>query len=368
MSTAIIGAGASGLACAIKLKMLKPSEDVTVFERLKEPGKKILATGNGRCNLTNVEAENFKEVTEFFNSIGVVLREEEGRIYPYSLKATTVRNALVEVANKLHVNIVTDCNVEKVCKGFTLYTSESNFNAENVVVATGGMAQSALGSNGSGYEILKSFGHKIVTPCPALVQLTTNKGYLSYLKGTRTRATVTIKLDGETVATETGEVLFTGYGISGIAVMDLSQAVSQNFAKSNPCRCTAHIDLTPEMSEADLARHIEKFGNLHGILGDTISGIILKQAGGDKKKCPQIAKNYRLIVTGTKGFDFAQITAGGVSMNEVDNFKSCKVNNLYITGEVLDRQFKCGGFNLDFAWHSGIAAAKEIAGKTHDQN
>lgn len=367
MTTTIIGAGASGLACAVKLKMIKPSETVIILERMLSAGKKILATGNGRCNLTNKKAENYNEVCEFYNSIGLKLKTENDRIYPYSLKAETVLNTLTDACEQLGIEIITDCEVTKISSDLTIHSTKGHFKADNIVIAAGGMAQKNLGSNGSGYKILKALGHSVTPLCPALVQLTSNSKYPRAIKGTRAKCNIAIELNGNIIDSEYGEVLFTDYGLSGIAVMNLSHIVSENFSKKAPEKCNAIIDLTPEFSENDLKQHIEKFGSLKGILGSALNNIIIKQSGGDMSRIPAIVKNWKLIITGTKDFDFAQITKGGIPLCEVDNFQSRIIPNLYICGEILNRQFKCGGFNLDFACHSGITTAKEIAKNDKNQ-
>lgn len=361
MTTIIIGAGASGIACAIKLKMINQDANVIILEHLSSIGKKILATGNGRCNLTNIKADNYEEICDFFNSAGLKLREEDGRLYPYSLKAETVLETLSDSCKTLGVKIITDCEVTAIQKDLTIHSSKGIFKADNVVIATGGKAQKKLGSDGSGYKLLTKLGHTVTPLSPALVQLTSSSKYPRALKGTRTKCSTAIELDGEIIKQEFGEILFTDYGLSGIAAMNLSYIVSGNFAKKQPKKCVAVIDLTPEFSENDLKQHIEKFGSLKGILGSALNSIITKQAGSDFCRIPAIVKNWRLIITGTKGFDFAQITNGGIPAEEINNFQSKIIPNLYICGEILNRQFECGGFNLDFAWHSGITAAKEIA-------
>lgn len=366
MATIIIGAGASGLACAIKLKMIKPAEDVTILERLSSAGKKLLATGNGRCNLTNKKADHYIEVKDFFNSIGLKLRCEENRIYPYSLKAETVLETLTDACDRLGVKIITDCEVSKICKDLTVHSSKGIYKADSIAVCTGGKAQKNLGSNGSGYSLLTALGHNITALSPALVQLTSSSKYPRAIKGTRAKCGIAIELDGEITDREFGEILFTDYGLSGIAVMNLSHIVSENFSKQIPKKCVAVIDLTPEFTEDELKQHINNFGSLKGILGSALNHIITKQSGGNNEIIPTIVKNWRLIITGTKGFDFAQITSGGIPVGETKNFQSKIIPNLYICGEILDRQFACGGFNLDFAWHSGINTAKEIA--KHDKN
>lgn len=360
MTAIIIGASASGLAAAIQLKRNIEGADVTVIERLDAPCKKLLATGNGRCNLTNTKAKSYKEVSQFFASLGLMLREEEERVYPYSLKAETVASVLLRECDKLGIKIITQCTAERIDKHLNIYTSKGLFKANRVIVCTGGCAQSNLGSNGSGYEILKSLGHSVTSVYPALVQLISSSKYPRMIKGTRTKCLVSAEIDGEIVKSEYGEVLFTDYGLSGIAVMNLSCVFSKALSKKKSARCTAVIDLIPEMSNEEILSYLERFGDLKGILGTKLSDIIIKQADGDLKKASAIAKGWRLIITGTKGFDFAQIASGGIPLDEVNGFKSKKVKGLYICGEILDKQFECGGFNLDFAFHSGIAAANTI--------
>lgn len=367
MTAIIIGGGAAGLACSIKLKQNNPKINVVILERLSVIGKKILATGNGRCNITNKSAKHFNEVSRFFNSLGLLLREEDGgRFYPYSLKAETVVQILLKECNKLGIKIITDCNVNDINKKgniFNVFTDKGNFKSDFVVVATGGMAQEKLGSNGSGYKLVKNLGHSVTSLSPALVQLTSSSKYPKAIKGTRTKCNVKIELDGEIVKEEYGEVLFTDYGLSGIAIMNISNIVSKNFASKNIKKCVAIIDLIPELSKNQISNYIKQYGDLVGILGTKLSNIIEKQSNGDPIKSSEYAKNWRLIITGTKGYDFAQITCGGVPLNEVNNYQSKYIKNLYICGEILDLQYECGGFNLDSAWYCGLKAADEITGK-----
>lgn len=362
MTDIIIGAGAGGLACAIRLKQNIPSDEVILLERLDIAGKKILATGNGRCNLSNEHAEHYKDVIEFFDNIGLKTRsDEEGRIYPYSNQAATVRDILQKECEKLGVQIITDCTVKSVDKDLIISTDCGMFYGDNVIVATGGKAQSALGSNGSGYDILKRLGHNITPLSPALVQLTSSSKYPRQLKGQRVKGNMKILLDGECVKQDKGEILFTDYGLSGIVTMNLSEVVGKNFESEKPKKCHAIIDLASDFDEEELLRHINKFGSLEGILGNKISTLLEKQADGDKEKICKYAKNWQLIITGTKGYNFAQITSGGADTDQFNNFESVFVKNLYACGEVLDRQFECGGFNLNFAFYSGICVADEIS-------
>lgn len=362
MHTVIIGAGAGGLACAIRLKQNMPDCDVTILERMERAGKKILATGNGRCNFSNTHAEHSKDVVDFFSSLGLISRaDSEGRLYPYSNQASTVLDALIDECNRLKVEIVTDCEALKIDKDLSVETDCGIYMADNVVIASGGQAQKNLGSNGSGYELLKSLGHNITPLSPALVMLTSSSKYPRALKGQRVKCSMSISLDGEKIKNETGEVLFTDYGLSGIVTMNLSEIASRNFAKENPQKCVVSLDLIPDMSEEEIVKHLNTFNSLKGILGGKIAQIIEKQSGSNNERAAKISKCWQLIITGTKGYNFAQITSGGADLSEFKNYQSLKLKNLYACGEVLDKQFECGGFNLNFAFYSGICVADEIA-------
>lgn len=365
MTTIIIGAGASGLACAIRLKMNNPQNDVIILERLNQVGKKLLATGNGRCNLTNTASPYYDTVRDFFASIGLVMRsDEEGRVYPYSNQASTVVELLEEKCRELGVEIITDCTVYDIDSQLTIESSNGIFMADSVVVAAGGRAQKSLGSDGSGYSLLRKLGHTITPLSPALVQLVSSSKYPRALKGHRVKCKMAILLDNEAVCSDYGEVLFADYGLSGIVTMNLSGIVGRNFTSEHPKRCHAVLDLIPEMSREELETYLDKFRSLKGILGSKFTDIIEKQADGSIDKMITCAKSWRLIITGTKGFDFAQITSGGASLDDFDKFESRFVENLYACGEVLDKQFECGGFNLSFAWYSGISVADKICNKS----
>lgn len=361
MTTIIIGAGASGLACAIRLKQNNPWAKVTVLERLDTVGKKLLATGNGRCNLSNTKAEEYQTVIDFFESLGLKTKADgEGRIYPYSNRSVTVVDILTEKCRELGVEIICSCTVKSVEGDLTVKTDCGDFKADCVVIACGGKAQKSLGSNGSGYELLQALGHTITPLYPGLVQLTSPSKYPRMLKGHRMKCNMSILLEGEKACEEYGEVLFTDYGLSGIVTMNLSQAVSKNFSREMPKKCHAVLDLIPDMSGDEVREYLSRFKSLNGILGKELAQVIEKQAQGDVEKTALFAKNWKLIVNGTKGFDFAQITCGGAKTDEFENYKSKLINNLYACGEVLDRQYPCGGFNLNHAFLSGIKTADNI--------
>ena len=364
----IIGAGASGIACAIKLKQLIPESRVTVLEHLEEPCKKLYATGNGRCNITNTGAEGYAANKDFFESIGLILKpDSEGRMYPYSNQASGVVNVLLSACKKYGVNIITECNVyetERVSERFNIFSTKGVFTADFLVLATGGQAQQALGSDGSGYALARSFGHTVTPLSPALVQLVSSSKHCRALKGVRTKCLLGIEINGERKAEQYGELLFAEYGISGIVTMNLSQYVSDERLKSGQEKCIAVIDFVPDLSKEDLKNHLARFGSLEGILPAKLCAILSKQANGDEDKIVQYAKSWRLIITGTKGYGFAQITKGGVSLDELHfDRESRYCPNLYIIGELCDKQFECGGFNLDYAFSSGTKAAYAISMK-----
>ncbi len=368
MDALIVGGGASGIACAIRLKQNNPALRVTVLEHLEEPCKKLYATGNGRCNLTNTAAQGYETTVAFFNSLGLLLREShEGRMYPYSNQASTVVNVLLGACQTYGVNLVTGADVyqiEPVKDGFRVYTSKGAYSGAYVVVATGGKAQPALGSNGSGYSLLQALGHTVTPLSPALVQLESSNKNCRQLKGVRTKCRLSIETDGEITASAFGELLFADYGLSGIVTMDLSENVHDELLKRSKEKCVAIVDFVPDMTQEQLLVHYETFGTLEGILPAKLCSILSRQAEGDAEKMTKYAKNWRLIITGTKGFNFAQITKGGIALSELsDSNESLTVPDLYVIGELTDNQFRCGGFNLDYAFSSGVRAADDITRK-----
>ncbi|MBQ9517934.1 MAG: aminoacetone oxidase family FAD-binding enzyme [Eubacterium sp.] len=365
MEVLIIGCGASGAACAIRLKQNNPDIGVTVLEHLDEPCKKIHATGNGRCNITNKNADGFEVTKSFFESLGLLLRESgEGRMYPYSNQAASVVSVMLSACEKLGVKIVTDCvtrKAEKIDNQFNVFTNKGVFSSDVLVLATGGKAQPALGSDGSGYALAQAFGHSVTELSPALVQLKSSTKNCRALKGVRAKCKVKIETNGEIIAEDSGELLFTEYGISGIVTMDLSGKISDEKLKNGTERSVAIIDFVPEISEEELLEHYNKFGDFEGVLPHKLCKVLLRQSDGDSAKMAQYIKHWRLIVTGTKGYDYAQITKGGVPNSELkDGNESALCSDLYIVGELTDNQFRCGGFNLDYAFNSGIAAADRI--------
>lgn len=373
MDITIIGGGASGIACAVKIKQNNPGSNVVVLEHLDEICKKVHATGNGRCNITNQNAQGYEITKDFLESIGLIIKcDSAGRAYPYSNQAASVVNVLKEACTKYDIQVICSCSpykVEKIGNIYNVYSNKGVFTSDVLVLATGGMAQSALGSDGSGYAFAKTFGHTVTDLSPALVQLKSPSKNCRALKGVRAKCNVKIKINGQTVGEEYGELLFAEYGISGIVTMDLSQFVNDENLRNKKEKCNAIIDFAPDMSEEYLIHHYNQFGSFEGILPKKLCSILAKQANNDYMLMAKYIKNWNLIITGTKGFSFAQITKGGVETAEISDCNESLIHeNLYILGELTDNQFQCGGFNLDYAVSSGIKAADNITSKTYDKN
>ena len=369
---AIVGAGASGLAAAITAA--RAGASVLVLERMPRAGKKILVTGNGRCNLSNLHAATHEyhnkhfavpalqafgtaECKAFFDSLGLALQADaESRIYPRSNTASSVLDALRFGAQRAGVEFRCDSPVTQVqVKPGSFVLSES-VHAKRVIIAAGGCAAPAQGSDGSGFALLRSLGHRIVEPKPALVQIRCDSPLLGMLKGQRVRAALTLEYDEKILCSSEGEVLFTDDGLSGIAAMELSRDARAG--------CVVALDLLPEYSHAELAALLSAWCAacpdytpaqlLGGLLPKRVAEAVVK-SGGE-------AKRFAFPVVGTRGFAHAQVTAGGADMREFNpqDLQSRLVPGLYACGEVLDVDGGCGGFNLHWAWASGILSASSI--------
>ena len=393
---AVIGGGAAGLCFAVMLKNLDASINITVFEALDRVGKKLATTGNGRCNITNLDLFGdryhgdsglatkllsdfgYKNQQDFFKELGVLfVAPEDNRVYPMSLQASSVVDALRFAAMEKGVEILVNTRVHSVGradKGFIVSISGENQNFDAVVVATGGKAGGKLGSE-DGYAILKFFGHKIEGLSPSIVQIKTEPQLVRQLKGIKVDANVTITSD-EGSRTDFGEVLFCDYGLSGPPVLQVSRLANAK----NAC---VSLDLLPNWSAGELFDEIMRRTALYknrpiselfaGFINKRLSQVVMKSAGIDiaeraeildKKAVSNIVgtiKNWNFKVTGTTGFENAQVTAGGAQTTQFfDNLMSKKCKGLFAIGEVLNVDGDCGGFNLAFAWASAAAAAKGV--------
>lgn len=399
---AIIGGGAAGIFAAIHAA--KNGAFVTVYDKNDRVGKKILATGNGRCNLTNIYADidNYfgedkdliseiidqywvPDTLEYFESIGLLYKvEDEGKVYPYSNSATSVLDVLRFQLEKLNVKIVFDFEVKEVKKTgniFTLISYKSEkAEADKIIVTTGGKASPASGSNGSGYPILEGFGHSVTRLFPSLVQIKLKPCGLTKLNGIKIDGNITAILkDGKSIK-KSGEILFTDYGISGPAAFAISRIAGER------AECRFIIDLMPEYSADDLIGILKKQRDIMRTVEELFVGILNKRIGqviiktvidikmnedvkkltdSDIKDIVMAVKSYEVISCGTMSWNNAQVTAGGVRLSEFDpkTLESKFCSGVYAAGEVLDIDGDCGGFNLQWAWSSGYVAGVSAARK-----
>lgn len=402
---AVIGAGASGLAASIEcMRTFKKhgiNAKVMLFEALPRCGKKILATGNGRCNLTNKFAESTpyggdkdfakavisqftpEDTIDFFNSIGLLCRtEDEGRVYPMSGQAASVLDALRFENERLGCEIITDTKITSIKKKGKKFLLNDEFCAGAVILATGGKAAPKQGSDGSGYPLAQSLGHTVTKVYPALVPLTAKGDFFRSLKGIRAEGNITMTPDGRKLGQEKGEIQFTDFGISGIAVMQLSSTACALTAKGK--KPFIHIDFVPEMSEKELFSFLWETAKKNSTAENLLSGIVPKRLGqvimkmstqkpltcsskeltkAEISKAVQNLKDFAVEITGTRGFDSAQVCTGGIKCSEFDSktMMSLITENFFAAGEVLDVDGICGGFNLQWAWASGIIAGKSTA-------
>ena len=396
---AVIGGGASGLIAAITAR--KAGKKVTILERKERILKKVLVTGNGRCNLTNARASisnyfgknillienilnNFtpQNVMDFFYELGVICNEEErGKVYPLSGQASSVVDALRFETEKLGIKIETEFYVRKIEKDgfkFKIFSEDKRkIEANRVILSTGGQSYPELGSNGSGFQLAKDFGHSITKLSPAIVQLKTEKYQVKGLQGIKADTSVTAYGDNKKICTYNGELLFTDYGISGNVVFNIS------FVMPLYKNVEFEIDFMKKFDYNELYEllrkrkkimaHLTMENYFNGMINKKLGQFLSKMSGIEKlskpvkdlndneiKKLCTSLKKYRINILETTGFKNAQVTAGGISLDEVntDTLESKIIKGLYFSGEVLDVYGECGGFNLQWAWASGYIAGK----------
>lgn len=399
---AVIGGGASGLMAAITAK--KSGKEVIILERKDRILKKVLITGNGRCNITNVNAnisnyfgknissvENIlnrftpQDTMDFFYELGIVCNEENrGKVYPLSGQASSVVDALRFEAEKLGIKIETEFYVRKIEKDgfkFKIYSEDKKkIEAGRVILAAGGQSYPELGSNGSGFELAKELGHSVTKLSPSIVQLKTEKYQVKGLQGIKTDVAVTAYGDNKKICTYDGELLFTDYGISGNVVFNIS------FVMPLYKNVEFEIDFMEKFDYNELYEmlkerkrilsHLTMENYFNGMINKKLGQFLSKVSGIEKlskpvkdlndsdiRKLCTVLKKYRVKILETTGFKNAQVTAGGVSLDEVniETLESKIVKGLYFSGEVLDVYGECGGFNLQWAWASGHIAGENAA-------
>ena len=398
----IIGAGASGLCAAIKLKQQNSAISVTILERLPRVGKKISVTGNGRCNITNRrialdsyhgEKVSFAEFAlnkydnrlteDFFYMLGVPFVFEENKAFPASFQASSVVDALRFAADELGVKTLTETRVTDIStlkSGYKISTDKGVFEGKTLLVCSGLYSGGEkLGCSGDVPAILKRLGYKAVKSTPAIVQLKTETDVVRRLKGIKINALAKLQNNGKIVREEFGEVLFCDYGLSGPPILQISRNASRLEGKITVC-----LDLFPEKQGNELLeelvkraeilkdRSLDEFftGMLNKRLGQTVlklCGLLISDTAASRdikvlKKVCDLLKGLEFKVTGNTGFINSQVTAGGISTAEFydKTMMSKKHKGLFAAGEILDIDGDCGGFNLQWAWSSGMCAAGGI--------
>ena len=400
----VIGAGASGLVTAIV--SARQGKKVLILEKNNKVGKKLLATGNGKCNITNqrptlehfhssnpdfikevFEGYSYQSVKQFFRSIGLELIEaKEGKVFPMSLQASCVVELLVAECEQLGVEIHCEAKVEQIRRVGGIYEVKYNEKVEQteaLVIATGHLSAPQLGGVDAGVSFAKTLGHSTIKPFPSLVQLTSPMKRLERMAGVKVESRVTLKTGRGRVIQRQGDVLFTSYGISGLAILDISRFVMVELFKKKTIMLT--IDLVPKMSQEQLfalmRKSLVKKSNkaltiwLQGFINKKLILPILEslelqnQTVGylylNREKLDSIVykiKNFEFEVNGSRGYRGAEVATGGVDTKEVNpkTMESKRHKGLYFTGEVLDVDGDRGGFNLHFAWVCGLRAGEAI--------
>ncbi len=406
----IVGGGASGLMAAIscaKHANKAAPQTITILEHKDRIGKKLLATGNGKCNYTNLYEDStvyrgdkpafayevikqfgVKETIDFFQNLGIYPKERRGYLYPSSEQASSVLDVLRLELEHLKIKIVCDVHVKSIEKRkeqFVLTTNQDTFIASKVIISTGGCASSDLGSDGSGYTIAKQLGHHTSELVPALTALRSKADYFKAVAGVRVEALIQLYEGEQLLAKETGELQLTNYGISGIPVFQISRFAGKAIKQHKKKPVYAMVDFMPIHTTAELHKLMEERikscgyktmeEQMIGLFNKKLASVILKLSGiklndpsskVSKKQMNQLVdqiKSFRIDIYEPNPFEQAQVTAGGVLTDEinVDSMESKLIKGLYFTGEIVDVDGTCGGYNLQWAWSSGYLAGKHAA-------
>ncbi|MBQ1186533.1 MAG: aminoacetone oxidase family FAD-binding enzyme [Clostridia bacterium] len=398
---AIVGGGASGLVAAITAKRLNPNLSVYIFEALDRVGKKLITTGNGRCNITNLKLDlnrfhgqdvafcqhalsrfGYEEIKNFFYSIGVDFIAEGDKVFPSSLQASSVVDALRFECERIGVNTVLNCKIEDIAFGkeYVLHSCNDTVYAKKLILATGLLSGGdKIGSFGNIFRFLKSSGFKTVKVSPSIVQLKTETDFVRQLKGIKVDAKATLFCGNKAVCEYTDEVLFCDYGLSGPAILQISRQSGRDDKEY-----FVSLDLYPETNIEELILKIKDRAKLLSIrtledffvgsLNKRLGQVVLKYCGyklsdsvmalndDDLAKIANTLKNFKFKVLSNTGFLNSQVSAGGIATLEFSNttLMSKRYKGLFVVGELLDIDGDCGGFNLSWAFASGMLAAESV--------
>lgn len=398
----IIGGGVSGIVSAIK--SFNGRNRITILERNDKCLKKLLLTGNGRCNYFNddtsisnyhsmredlldkvINSDNMSCVLDFYNELGIIPKIKNGYYYPFSNQASTVRDALMFEVMKLGISIKYNYLVEKIERSNNKFIINDSIVCDKVIIATGSCSYPKTGSDGMGYDFLRKFGHNIIKPLPALVQLNSDFKYCRELSGIRSDVILSLYEDDEFISSSVGEVQLTDYGISGICTFNLSHFVTRGLDVGK--KEVIKVNFLPFIKD-NYMEWFNTYSNKHNdkniymllcnILNYKLVKVILKVCSINNEtyyneldynsRCLLINNltNFEFNIVSTKDFNFSQVCNGGVSLDEVNlsTFESLIVDGLYITGEVLDINGNCGGYNLICAVISGILVGDDLSDKS----
>jgi len=402
----VVGGGAAGMMAAISART--EGARTAILERNPRVGKKILVTGNGRCNFTNIHAGvdhyhgndpgficgalsqlDVSQTIAFFEKLGIAHKVEDmGKVFPMSDQASSILDVLLYEINRLGVAVHCECLVSKIWRaknGFELETEDGRrFYAEKVILACGGKAMPSTGSDGSGYELSQQMGHKIVDVFPALVQLKLEGRFFKQIEGVKFVGTAEVMSGNKSIAKDRGDILFANYGISGPPILQVSRNAGEllRHGKDAVLKVSIIDSGTCDELRDFLTRRFEKMPqktvefSLVGLVNKRLIRVLLKEAGikdlnapvgnlspKDVQKIAGILADWRFKITGTRSWPSAQVTAGGVDTGEIDprTLESRLVKGLFFAGEIMDIDGGCGGFNLQWAWSSGFTAGKSAA-------
>lgn len=399
----VIGAGASGLMAAVSAA--RCGAQVTVLEGMEKPGRKLLMTGSGRCNLTNTNPltkavyqgsnpefteEVFRQFTvtdtlSFFHELGVLTKTKNGYVYPYSDQASSVLDAFLLEIKTLKIKLKCSEKVTSIThkdNRFYLTTGGWTYECDKVILSAGSMAAPSTGSDGSGYTLAESLGHRLVSPLPALVPLKIKETAVRRMSGVRMPAALRLEIDGHHAAADQGEVQWTDYGISGIVTFQISSFAVRALHQEQSVNLW--VDLLPDFDEEALEqmllnrissypdRTADEF--LIGMFPRKAAAFILESsqlkpnmAAGlsSVRSLLDTIKHLKLTVHGHKSYDNAQVCSGGIDTAEISplTLESKKTKGLFVSGEVMDVDGICGGYNLQWAWSSGYVAGRQAAGE-----
>lgn len=408
----IIGGGPAGIMAALTVRDIHPDYSVTILDRTFEIGRKFLTSGAGRGNLTNVNLADgpgshyhgdhtfiesvfsrfgYRDMMKFFEELGVSTYEEKktsrGKIFPTIDHAKTVRDMFVDQLKEKRISVICDTPVTRIARDgatWLISASDSQYRATNVIVSSGGKTYPALGSDGTGYDMLVAVGHHVIDPVPSAVAVVSKNMLSHFLQGEKTVMRAQAIIDGVIVSQAVGDVMFTQYGFSGPAIFDVSRDFSIRINREGKSGCSVRLSFFPEKTQEEVRQILESRWKKHptyyvanslwGILTSKASGGICAVTGlpkermvselteSEKKTLLNTMTSFEADITATRGWNEAEFTAGGVDTDEINpqTMESRIAPHLYITGEILNVDGDVGGFNLSWAWATGWIAGKSV--------